>query len=60
MRLKIKTGMGVLRTMKAYKKILSIENLRTNGVRLNIETWSQFVNKKHFIHEAVKPVFAFP
>ena len=28
-------------------------------VRLYIETWSQFINKKHFINEAVKLVCAF-
>ena len=33
-----------------------LKNCRTNAVKLYIETWSQFVNKKRFINEMAKLV----
>ena len=44
---------GVLKTIRTYKnKIKLKKNFRTNRGTLYIETWSQFVNKKHLIDEA--------
>ena len=57
---------GVLKTIKKtcknkIKKIFKklFKNFRTNWVTLHIETWYQFVIKKHLIDEAVKLAVAF-
>ena len=37
--------------------VITIKNVCTNGVRLYIETWSQFVSKKSFHARGSQPRF---
>ena len=53
---------GVLKTIRTYKNKIKRKLLQKNKNYLKtlyIETWFQFVNKKHLIDEAVKLAVAF-
>ena len=44
--IRAKKGGGGVKNNKNMQRVSSIRNVCTNGVRLYIETWSQFVNKQ--------------